>query len=253
MAVSRPIIQQRLPFVDNQGRLSNEGLRALNDALGSLFDQINQIAQLYDLTDALNLGLAGVAGAPVALTAASPSFANGRVLVDGTAIGFTLAPGIITIGFDGSTTDVPEGTNLYYTLARVRAAVGGSATVTYDIGTGAFSITQANVITALGYTPVQSGGALALGIRTITAAPTFAATDYTLLCDASSTPIPISLPGAATVNGRIFVFKKVDASANAVTITPNGAETIDGAASLPITAQWARYAIQSNGAGWFVV
>lgn len=62
--------------------------------------------------------------------------------------------------FDGSanitfTSDATsEGsTNLYFTTARGRGAVAGSSTVTYNSTTGIFSLTAANVTTALGYTP----------------------------------------------------------------------------------------------------
>lgn len=253
MAISKPIIQQRLPFVDTQGRLSNEGLRALNDALGSLFEQINQITELYNLTDDLNLGLAGVSGAPVILASPSPSFANGRVLVDGVAIGFIANPGSLTIYFDGTTDDVVEGLNKYFTITRARASVAGSSTVTYTEATGVFSLTNGNVTTALGYTPAQAGAGLTLGIRTITATPTLVASDHTLLCNAFAAAIPVSLPAASTLQGRVLVFKKIDASANTVTITPNGTDTIDGAASVVISGQYDGYTIQSSGTGWWVL
>lgn len=253
MAVSKPIIQQRLPFVDAQGRLSNEGLRALNDALGALFDQINQIAELYNLTKALDTNLSGVAAAPVLLRSASSSFANGRVLVDGTAIGFITNPGSLTVYFDGTTDDVPEGLNRYFTIARARSSVSGSATVSYADSTGVFSLTDANVVAALGYTPAMSGTAQAVGIRAITASPTITAQDYTFLCDAAAAAFGVVLPAAATMNGRIFVFKKIDASANAVTITPTSSELIDGAASLVISGQYDSYTIQSNGSAWWVL
>lgn len=254
MAVIRPIIQQRLPFVDPEGRLSNEGLRALNDALGSLFDQINQIIELYDITAQINGDVAGLAVSSVILRDASASFPNGRVIQAGTAIGFAESPSTITIMFDGDTDDVPEGLNLYFTIARARSSVAGSATVTYDQPTGVFSLTGANVTTALGYTPAPApNGSLVLGIRTTTAAPTFAASDHTLLCDATAGAIPVALPAAGTVTGRVFVFKKSDASINTVTLTPNGAETIDGATSVIIAVQYDSYTIQSDGSKWWVL
>lgn len=254
MAVSRPIIQQRIPFVDGQGRLSNEGLRALNDALGSLFDQINQIIELYQITTQLNGDVAGIAAASVLLRSSSASFANGRVIQAGMAIGFADSPSTLTIAFEGDTDDVPEGLNLYFTIIRARASVSGSSTVSYDQPTGVFSLTSGNVTTALGYTPAQpSNGSLALGIRTVTAAPTFAAGDHTLLFDATAAAIPVALPAASTVTGRVFAFKKIDASANAVTVTPDGVETIDGATPLVISGQYDSYTIQSNGSGWWVL
>lgn len=68
--------------------------------------------------------------------------------------------------FDGSanitfTTDATsEGsTNLYFTNARARSAISiaSSGNITYSSTTGQFSLTNANVVAALGYTPWHSG------------------------------------------------------------------------------------------------
>lgn len=66
--------------------------------------------------------------------------------------------------FNGSanitfTTDATaEGsTNLYFTNTRARSAVAGSSTVTYNSTTGVFSLTNANIVAGLGYTPWHSG------------------------------------------------------------------------------------------------
>lgn len=253
MAITNQVIQQRIPFVDAQGRLSNEGTRALNDAFRSIFDQVSQVLELFGITDQLTVDLSALSSASVVLSSPSAAFDAGLVLTDGTGIGITIGTGTITVGFDGNTNDVPEGSNLYFTTARARAAVSGSGTITYTSATGVFSLTQANVVAALGYTPVAPGGGLTLGIRTTTAAPTLTANDHTILCNAAAGAIPVALPSAASMTGRELVFKKIDASGNAVTITPNGAETIDGAGSLPLNSQWARATIQSNGVGWFVL
>lgn len=253
MAVTRPVIQQRIPFVDAQGRLSNEGLRALNDALGSIFDQISQILELYGITDAISVDLVGISAAPVLLRSASGSFPNGRVIQAGAAIGFADSPSTLTIAFDGDTDDVPEGLNLYFTIARARSTVAGSSTVSYDLPTGVFSLTSDNVIAALGFTPAPASSALSLGIRTITTTPTITASDHTLLCDATGAAIPIALPAASTLSGRVLAFKKIDATANTVTLAADGVDLIDGAATLAITGQYDSYTIQSNGAGWWVL
>lgn len=150
MAISKPILQQRLPFVDSAGRLSNEGLRALNDALGSLFEQINQIAELYNLTSDLNSGLSELGAASVLLRVPSTGFANGRVLSAGNAIGLTPSPGILTVSFAGTSDNVPEGsTNLYFTAARGRSFLSAATPVLYDSGTG---------IISLGTVPETKGG-----------------------------------------------------------------------------------------------
>lgn len=47
-----------------------------------------------------------------------------------------------------STTDLPEGTGLYHTTARARAAVSASTPLAYDSATGVFSIQQATALQA---------------------------------------------------------------------------------------------------------
>lgn len=97
------------------------------------------------------------------------------------------------------------------------------------------------------------GASFAAPIRTITTTDTAAATDYTILCDATGGAVTLSLPAASGVSGRIYNFKKIDATANACTIDPNGAETIDGAATLATTTQFTNTQFQSNGTAWFVL
>jgi len=97
------------------------------------------------------------------------------------------------------------------------------------------------------------GSGPALGIRTITATASALASDYTILCDATSGAITVNLPAAATATGRVLNIKKIDASGNAVTIDPSGAELIDGAATLGTALQWDNYAIQCNGTAWYVI
>lgn len=129
--------------------------------------------------------------APIISVSLSDAFANDRVLVGSSDIQITdggpkgnltvgLTPsgvsaatyggpafftsfavssrGRITLAaqYAASTTNVAEGTNFYFTNARARSAVSGSATVTYNTGTGVFSLTGANVVAALGYTPYDA-------------------------------------------------------------------------------------------------
>jgi hypothetical protein len=81
------------------------------------------------------------------------------------------------------------------------------------------------------------------------------ATDYTILVDATSGAVTITLPAAAgtAVAGRIYIIKKTDVSGNAVTVDANGSETIDGATTYPLASQWKYVTIQSDGVNWFVI
>lgn len=93
------------------------------------------------------------------------------------------------------------------------------------------------------------------GIRTITATATVAATDSTILCDASSGSLTVNLPAASGQNGRTLTIKKIEPSstANTVTIDGSGSETIDGATTQVISTQWSSLTIHCNGTAWFII
>ncbi|HKY81893.1 MAG TPA: hypothetical protein VJM09_10545 [Sphingobium sp.] len=150
MAISRPQLQQRLPLVDREGRLSNEGLRALNDAFQSIFTTLDQIVELYGITDALNDDLTALASSGVVLSVAG-GFPSGRVFTSTTTITITDggAGSTITAAFSGDTDDVPEGANLYYTDARARLALSSGTGIAYNSGTGAIAVAANGVTDAL--------------------------------------------------------------------------------------------------------
>lgn len=98
---------------------------------------------------------------------------------------------------------------------------------------------------------VDSGNVKA--ITTKTASYTATATDSTILCDATSGALTITLPAAASSSGRIFTIKKIDTSGNSITIDGNGSETIDGATSQNLDTQWEAATVQSNGTAWYIL
>ncbi len=73
----------------------------------------------------------------------------------------------------------------------------------------------------------------------------------TVFADATTGAIVITLP-TAVGNKAIFRFKKTDAGANAVTIAATGGQTFDGAANVPLAAQYANATIVSDGTNWGV-
>lgn len=96
-------------------------------------------------------------------------------------------------------------------------------------------------------------GPIATAISTKTANYTITATDSTILVDATSGNITITLPAVSGTTGRQYVIKKIDSSVNTVTIDGNSSETIDGATTQSITTQWDAITIQSNGSAWFII
>lgn len=116
-----------------------------------------------------------------------------------------------------TTTNVAEGSNLYYTDARAQAA------------------------------------ARLWIVRSISATGGVNATDDVILADATGGAITLNLPAAASSTNRRLVVKKIDSSGNAVTLDGNAAETIDGAGTLALATQWAHTTIVCNGTAWFVI
>jgi hypothetical protein len=90
-------------------------------------------------------------------------------------------------------------------------------------------------------------------IRTVTADENVALTDGTILVDATSGDVTLTLPTALNAESMIYNFKKIDASANQMIVDGNGSETIDGALNKSITTQWESFSIQSNGTAWYIL
>jgi hypothetical protein len=92
---------------------------------------------------------------------------------------------------------------------------------------------------------------ISLSVRTVTASQTVLGTDATVLADASSGGITLSLRTAEKYANRMFHFKKIDNSANAVTIT--APEMIDGQANALLQAPMESLTVQSDGSEWWII
>jgi len=90
-------------------------------------------------------------------------------------------------------------------------------------------------------------------IRTVTVDENVALTDGTILVDATSGDVTLTLPTALSAESMIYHFKKIDASSNQMIIDGNGSETIDGALNKQTNLQYATYTIQSNGSSWYIL
>ncbi len=102
-------------------------------------------------------------------------------------------------------------------------------------------------------TYLQGGGATRGTYRSVTATGNVVSGDYLIIADATGGAITMTLPPAALLSGRIYVFKRINSGANAVIVDPSGAETIDGAATYTLSAQWNSVTIMSNGTAWFII
>ncbi len=74
----------------------------------------------------------------------------------------------------------------------------------------------------------------------------------TILVDASTGDVTVTIPAANSVKGLKYSIKKVDISTHKVIIQPL-AGTIDGQSNRFTDVPWQGFVIQSNGANWFVV
>ncbi len=93
-----------------------------------------------------------------------------------------------------------------------------------------------------------------MSTRTLTQAGTIETTDDTVLCDATTAALAVTLPKANQAQWLQVSIKKIDASGHAVTITASGTDTIDGAATVSLGTQYKSRTIQSDGAGhWYVL
>ena len=102
-------------------------------------------------------------------------------------------------------------------------------------------------------TYLQGGGATRGAYRNVTTTGNVVSGDYLLICDATAGAITMTLPPAALVSGRIYVFKRINSGANAVIVDGYASETIDGAVTHTLTPQWNALTIMSNGVAWFIL
>ena len=90
-------------------------------------------------------------------------------------------------------------------------------------------------------------------IATKTANYTAVTTDRTILVDATSGAITITLLTAVNNQGRYYTVKKIDSSANIVTVATTSSQTIDGITTKSLLTQYSSVQVQSNNANWFIV
>ena len=102
------------------------------------------------------------------------------------------------------------------------------------------------------FTTMSTSGMYAT-IATKTANYTLTTTDFTVLGNASTGAITLTLPTAVGVSGQIYTLKKIDSSANVVTIATTSAQTIDGQSSYSLSLQYAGIQVQSTNSNWVII
>jgi hypothetical protein len=75
------------------------------------------------------------------------------------------------------------------------------------------------------------------------------ATDFTILVDASSGLVTVTLTGT---NGTFYNVKKIDSSMNPVRLRP-ATGTIDGELFVDLPVRWDCISVHCEGGEWFIV
>lgn len=84
---------------------------------------------------------------------------------------------------------------------------------------------------------------------------TLDASNCVLLVSASGGEKTITLPDvtSSTMNGLVYVIKKIDSSGNAVVIDGHESQSIDGVATVSLTSQWETIRITCEGGEWYKI
>jgi len=102
-------------------------------------------------------------------------------------------------------------------------------------------------------TNLDIDGGFQVAISSKTANYTKTVSDHTILIDAASGNITVTLPAASTVTGIIYNIKKIDGSMNTVTVDGNGSETIDDGLTAVLTTQYESISVQNDGVSWWIL
>jgi hypothetical protein len=94
-------------------------------------------------------------------------------------------------------------------------------------------------------------GSLGYKVNTITVATTLNQTHNVVLCNTG--PYTVTLPAAASNNGKVYYIKNIDAEGDDITIDGNASETIDGGLTFLLDPYKHAVRIVSDGASWHVL
>ncbi|MEI6577258.1 MAG: hypothetical protein WCO63_13860 [Bacteroidota bacterium] len=216
-------------------------------------------------------------GEPFITWTASPTLTNENVATGGAALGITNTAGLATfdVKFDNSTINLngsnqlrvkPDGiTTLELANDAVETANIKDANVTtskiLDGNVTYLKIQDASTSNRLlisnasnKWVETDAANLSAIGnIKTINANYTAVTSDGTLLADASTGNVVVTLPAAGSSLGVKLSIKKKDNGVNSVTLDPNASETIEGLTTKTWDIPWQGFVIQCDGTSWFVV
>jgi len=133
----------------------------------------------------------------------------------------------------------------YFDSATSAAIADFTATGRTVVGAASMSALRTSIdVSQAGFTKAE---------RTVTTSDSITASDETILANAASGLINLSVLTAASIDGRRVTVKKIDSSANTVTLTCAGAETIDGSSTYVLDTEDDAVTIESDGSNWHIV
>ena len=116
--------------------------------------------------------------------------------------------------------------------------------------------TPSNTSGAVSARPLVYGDLPAAGTSTqfvqVSTNTTLSGTQTSVLVNAASGPITITLPTAVGDSHQYYV-KKIDSSANVVTVVTSAGQTIDGASSSGVQFQYSAVTFKSDNANWWII
>ncbi|MCZ4242371.1 beta strand repeat-containing protein [Pedobacter punctiformis] len=139
-----------------------------------------------------------------------------------------------------------------------RLDIGSKGVRIRDINTVAYTgVGSERIVVADASGVLKTISALpASAIRTETANYSAVVTDETILIDATSAAVKVTLPAAsASIKGKKYTVKKIDTTGNGVNVISSGG-TIDGnaaATGITGTLSWQGWVFQCDGVNWFIV
>ena len=231
----------------------------------NLIQNIGRVVKAHSSSGIIKVGGAG-------RSAATPNLDTGKIFLgDGSNQAVSTALSAINLSSfnqDLTTTNVTEGTNEYFTAARVDTQVATLpmstlSDVAYTAGPGInnYVLTYDHSSTSWGAEAAAGGGGARPTVTAITATPyTIGTTDSAIGASelertytASTGAGTVNLPTAVGLSGFKLQIKRLTSAA--VTVDPDGTEHIDhaGQTTFAIATQYTSVTLQSDNANWLIV
>jgi len=135
-------------------------------------------------------------------------------------------------------------------LSNSSTTLGNTALTLGSTTTSVGNLTLSNVTITSGSI---SNIAIGAAITTKNANYNATSSDETILGNASTSNITITLPTAVGATGKTYVVKKIDSSANTVTIATTSSQTIDGTLTRVFSNQYTGAQVQTDGSNWYIL